>query len=117
MRRHAERWGIGMPRWHLARSQTYPTHVLIERLYVCGRLRNARTEHTVILHEAMVVAALGTPSPSCVSPARTVVPVHRSPRLGELVVVVGWVPGREEDHVIAIAKGHELQAPKPDHHG
>jgi hypothetical protein len=25
------------------------------------------------------------------------------------------VSGREEDHVIAIAKRHELQAPKPDH--
>jgi hypothetical protein len=52
-----------------------------------------------------------------VSPVRTVVPAHRSPRLGELVVVVGWVPGREEDHVVAVAKGHKLQAPKPDHRG
>jgi hypothetical protein len=33
------------------------------------------------------------------------------------MVVVSWVYGREEDHVVAIAKGHELQAPKPDHHG
>jgi hypothetical protein len=31
--------------------------------------------------------------------------------------MVGWVPGREEDHVIAVAKRHELQAPKPDHRG
>jgi hypothetical protein len=27
------------------------------------------------------------------------------------------VPGREEDHVVAMAKRHELQASKPDHHG
>jgi hypothetical protein len=33
------------------------------------------------------------------------------------MVVVSWVSGQEEDHVIAIAKGHELQARKPDHHG
>jgi hypothetical protein len=33
------------------------------------------------------------------------------------MVAVGWVPGREEDHVVAVAKGHELQAPKPDHRG
>jgi hypothetical protein len=32
------------------------------------------------------------------------------------MVAVGWVSGREEDHVIA-AKRHELQAPKPDHRG
>jgi hypothetical protein len=41
--------------------------------------------------------------------------MQRSPRLGELVVTVGRVPGREEDHVVAVAKRHELQAPKPDH--
>jgi hypothetical protein len=40
-----------------------------------------------------------------------------SPRLGELVVPVGRVPGREEDHVLAVAKRHELQASKPDHGG
>jgi hypothetical protein len=27
------------------------------------------------------------------------------------------VSGWEEDHVIAVAEIHELQAPKPDHHG
>jgi hypothetical protein len=27
------------------------------------------------------------------------------------------VPGREEDHVVAVAKRYELQAPEPDHHG
>jgi hypothetical protein len=42
---------------------------------------------------------------------------QRSPRLGELMVTVGWVPGREEDHVIAVAKRHELQAPELDHRG
>jgi hypothetical protein len=30
---------------------------------------------------------------------------------------MGRVPGREEDHVVAVAKRHELQTPKPDHHG
>jgi hypothetical protein len=29
--------------------------------------------------------------------------------------MVSRVSGRGEDHVVAIAKGHELQAPKPDH--
>jgi hypothetical protein len=33
------------------------------------------------------------------------------------MVAVGWVPGREEDHVVAMVKRHELQAPKPDHRG
>jgi hypothetical protein len=40
-----------------------------------------------------------------------------SARLGELMVTVGWVARREEDHVVAVAKRHELQAPKPDHRG
>jgi hypothetical protein len=39
------------------------------------------------------------------------------PRLRELVVPVGLVPGWEEDHVVAVAKRHELQAPKLDHRG
>jgi hypothetical protein len=33
------------------------------------------------------------------------------------VVVVSWVSGRKEDHVVAIAEGHELQTPKLDHRG
>jgi hypothetical protein len=33
------------------------------------------------------------------------------------VVAVGRVPGREEDHVVVVAKRHELQAPKLDHRG
>jgi hypothetical protein len=41
--------------------------------------------------------------------------VQHSPNLGELMVMVSRVPGWEEDHVVAIAKGHELQTPKPDH--
>jgi hypothetical protein len=45
------------------------------------------------------------------------VPAQRSPRLGELVVLIGRVPRREEDHVIAMAKRHELQTPKLDHRG
>jgi hypothetical protein len=44
-------------------------------------------------------------------------PAQRSPGLGELVVLVGRVPGQEEDHVVAVAKRHELQTSKPDHHG
>jgi hypothetical protein len=97
-----------MPRRHLTRSQAHPTQVLTERLGVSVQLRGARTGHTVTPYEAMVVAALGTPSPGCASPARTAVPAHSSPRLGELMVVVSWVPEREEDHVVAVAKGHEL---------
>jgi hypothetical protein len=30
------------------------------------------------------------------------------PMLGELVVMVNWVSGWEEDHVIAVTEGHEL---------
>jgi hypothetical protein len=37
--------------------------------------------------------------------------------LGELKVMVGWVSGWEEDHVIAVAEGYELQTLKPDHRG
>jgi hypothetical protein len=44
-------------------------------------------------------------------------PAQRSARLGELVVTVGRLPGREDDHVVAVAKRHELQAPKSDHRG
>jgi hypothetical protein len=91
--------------------------VLIERLYIGGWLRSTRTGHTVTLHEVMVVAMLGTPSPSYASPTRMAVPAQCSPRLGEPVVVVGWVSRWEEGHVIAAAKGHELQTPKPDHRG
>jgi hypothetical protein len=65
----------------------------------------------------MTVVALGTPSPGGTCLARATVLAQRSPRLGELVVAVGWVPGWEEDHVIAMAKRHELQAPKLDHRG
>jgi hypothetical protein len=64
-----------------------------------------------------MAVALGTPSPGGTCLSRATVPAQRSPRLGELMVAVGWVPGREEDHVVAVAKGHELQAPKPDHRG
>jgi hypothetical protein len=45
------------------------------------------------------------------------IPAQCSPGLGELVVLVGRVPRREEDHVVAMAKRHELQTPKPDHRG
>jgi hypothetical protein len=64
-----------------------------------------------------MAVALGTPSPGGTCLTRATVPVQRSPRLGELMVAVGWVSGREEDHVVAVAKRHELQTPKPDHRG
>jgi hypothetical protein len=56
------------------------------------------------------------PSPGRSSPVGTVILAQRSPMLGELVVMVHWVSGREEDHVVVIAERHELQAPKPDHY-
>jgi hypothetical protein len=64
-----------------------------------------------------MAVALGMPLPSGTCLMRATVPVQRSPRLGELMVTVGWVPRQEEDHVVAVAKRHELQAPKPDHRG
>jgi hypothetical protein len=45
------------------------------------------------------------------------IPAQGFPRLGEFVVTIGRVPGREKDHVVAMAKRHELQAPKPNHRG
>jgi hypothetical protein len=62
-----------------------------------------------------MMATLGTPLLGCTSSARTVIPVQCSPMLGEPIVMVGWVFGWEEDHVIAVAEGHELQTPEPDH--
>jgi hypothetical protein len=64
-----------------------------------------------------MAVALGTPLLGDTCLTRATVPAQCSPRLGELMVAVGWVSGREEDHVIAIAKRHELQASKPDHRG
>jgi hypothetical protein len=63
----------------------------------------------------MMMATLGMLSPGCTSPTGTVILAQRSLTLGELIVVVGWVSGWEEDHVIAVAEGHELQTPEPDH--
>jgi hypothetical protein len=63
----------------------------------------------------MMMAMMGMPSPGCTSPAGMVIPAQHSLALGELIVVVRWVPGWEEDHVIAVAVGHELQTPEPDH--
>jgi Ni2+-binding GTPase involved in maturation of urease and hydrogenase len=56
----------------------------------------------------MMVVVLGTPSSGGTSLMRATVPAQRSPRLGELMVTVGWVSGREEDHAITVAKRHEL---------
>jgi hypothetical protein len=63
----------------------------------------------------MTTVMSGMLSPGCSSPAGMVIPARRSPALGELVVIVSWVSGREEDHVVAVAQRHELQAPKSDH--
>jgi hypothetical protein len=82
-----------MPHRHLTRSQAHPTLALIERLRVGVWLRGARMGHTIILYKVMVVATLGTLLPGYTSPARTVVPAQRSPRMRELMVVVGWVSG------------------------
>jgi hypothetical protein len=37
--------------------------------------------------------------------------------IGEIVAIVSVVSRWEEYHVIVVAKGHELKAPKPDHRG
>jgi hypothetical protein len=104
-----------MPRWCLIRSQVHPAQVLNERRCVGVRLRGAETEHRIAFLEMIMMATLDMPSPGCTSLAGTVIPAQRSPMLGELVVMVSWVSGREEDHVIAIAEGHELQTPELDH--
>jgi hypothetical protein len=62
-----------------------------------------------------MMATLVMPSPGRSSPAGTVILAQRFPTLGEFVVMVSWVSGWKEDHVVAVAKRHELQAPKPDH--
>jgi hypothetical protein len=63
----------------------------------------------------MMMATLVMPSPGCTSSTGTVIPAQCSLALGELIVVVRWVPGWEEDHVLAVAEGHELQTLEPDH--
>jgi hypothetical protein len=60
---------------------------------------------------------LGSPSPGGAYLTRATILAQGSPRLRELLVPIGRVPGQEEDHVVAMAKRHELQAPKPDHRG
>jgi hypothetical protein len=106
-----------MPYRHLTLSQAHPTQVLSEEIRVSVRLRGAGSGNTVTPYKAMMAAVLGLPLPDCTGPTRAMIPVHRSPWLGELVVTVGRVSRQEEDHVIAVAKGHELQALKPDHRG
>jgi hypothetical protein len=78
-------------------------------------LKGAGMEHHITRLGMMMMATLDMPPPGCTSPAGTVIPAQHSPALGELVVVVSWVSEREEDHVIAVAEGHELQTPEPDH--
>jgi hypothetical protein len=65
----------------------------------------------------MTAVALGSPSPGSACLTRATIPAQGTPRLGELVVPVGQVPGWEENHVVAMAKRHELQTPKLDHRG
>jgi hypothetical protein len=65
----------------------------------------------------MTDVPLGSPSPSSACLMRATIPAQCSPRLGELIVTVSRVSRQEEDHVVTVAKGHELQAPKPDHRG
>jgi hypothetical protein len=72
-------------------------------------------EHRITRLGMMMMATLDMPPPGCTSPAGTVILAQRSPALGELVVVVSQVSRREEDHVIAVAEGHELQTSEPDH--
>jgi hypothetical protein len=64
-----------------------------------------------------MAVVLGSPSPGGVCLTRATIPMQGSPRLRELEVPISRVPGREEDHVVAVAKRHELQAPKLDHCG
>jgi hypothetical protein len=59
----------------------------------------------------MTAVALGSPSPGGACLTRAMIPAQCSPRLGELVVTVSRVPGREEDHVVAVAKGHDSKLP------
>jgi hypothetical protein len=80
-------------------------------------LRGTRWGNTITLRKAMTVVTSSSPSPGSSCLIRATIPTQRSPGLGELVVLVGRVPGREEDHVIVVAKRHELQTPKPDHRG
>jgi hypothetical protein len=79
-------------------------------------VRGAGTEHRIaFLGMMMMMATLDMPSPGYTSLTGMVIPVQRSPVLGELVVTVSWMSGREEDHVIAVAEGHKLQTLEPDH--
>jgi hypothetical protein len=64
-----------------------------------------------------MAVVLGSSSPGGACLTRATISAQGSPRLRGLVVPVGRVPGREEDHVVAVAKRHEFQAPKPDHRG
>jgi hypothetical protein len=107
-----ERWD---PCRHLTLSQAHPTQILNEEVRVGIWLRGARSENIITLRKAMTAVVLGSPSPGDACLARATILAQCSPRLGELVVLIGRVPRREEDHVIAVAKRHELQAPKPDH--
>jgi hypothetical protein len=106
-----------MPRRYVTLSQAHPTQVLSKEILVGVRLRGAGLGNVVTPCKAMMAAVLGLPSPDFTGPTRAMILVHRSPWLGELVVAVGRVSRWQEDHVIAIAKGHELQAPKLDHRG
>jgi hypothetical protein len=80
-------------------------------------LRGTGSGNTITLRKAMTVVVPGSPPPGGTCLTRATIPAQGSPRLGEFVVHVGRVPGREEDHVVTVAKRHELQTLKPDHRG
>jgi hypothetical protein len=104
-----------MPCRRLIHSKAHPTQVLNERRCVWVWLRGAESERRIVLLGTIMTVVLGVPSPGCLSLAGMVTPAQCSPTLGEIVIAVSQVSRREEDHVIAIAKRHELQALKPDH--
>jgi hypothetical protein len=91
--------------------------VLNERDYVGVQLKGAGTERHITLLGMMMMATLDMSPPGCSSPAGTVIPAQRSPTLGELIVAIRWVSGWEEDHVIAVVEGHELQTLELDVRG
>ena len=59
----------------------------------------------------LVKKTIGIPPP----PVRSATRTYRSPWLGEVVVIITRGSRWKENHVVAIAKGHEFKTPKPDH--
>jgi hypothetical protein len=83
-------------------------HVAVFKVVVCGPLVVGTRffEHFVKNAPAggsLRFLAFGS-SDKLIGRERVTIPVQCSPRLGELMVLIGRVPGREEDHVVAVAK-------------